>query len=256
MSFQEKYLKYKNKYLTLKNNLESNQSGGTIPVGTIVSFKELENQGYGPAIEITRYGKVLGPSNILSIGIIKTSPTGAIFDEYLDSIIETKNIEESKLIVLDVADRRLTEGQRLDKVRLEELSKLTPTELKERERIRMEALYKITEYFTDYSKKIISKGNDWDINLSLSYNVHLIDDVFELIVKYKTIDFLIITIKKNEMYLNYNKQSIDTIIKQIESLQPIKDILSLMFDKMLNALKLDRKNIYSRLIKRIFTFYN
>jgi hypothetical protein len=42
MSFQEKYLKYKNKYLSLKNKSNFNQSGGTIPVGTIVGFEHFQ----------------------------------------------------------------------------------------------------------------------------------------------------------------------------------------------------------------------
>jgi len=72
--FREKYLKYKNKYLTLNNKLESNQYGGTIPVGTIVSFETFEvadvGNGKKAMIKVKKYGKVLSPVNKLNIGII------------------------------------------------------------------------------------------------------------------------------------------------------------------------------------------
>jgi hypothetical protein len=116
MSFQEKYLKYKNKYLTLKNKLESNQYGGTIPVGTIVSFETFEvadvGNGKKDMIKVKKYGKVLSPVNKLNIGIINN--IGG------DEIISQEYMLESNLTVvsLDEVDKmRADEKKRIEEIK-------------------------------------------------------------------------------------------------------------------------------------------
>jgi hypothetical protein len=114
MSFQEKYLKYKNKYLSLKNNLNFNQYGGTIPVGTIVSFDYFEQDGASYS-KVKKYGKVLGPVNKLNIGFINNIVQDEIKIEREEEILESKltvvSIEEVD-IMRAKAKKRIEEIER------------------------------------------------------------------------------------------------------------------------------------------------
>ena len=110
--FREKYLKYKNKYLTLKNKLESNQYGGTIPVGTIVSFETFEladiGNGKKATIKVKKYGKVLSPVNKLNIGIINNIGR--------DEIVSQEYMLESNLTVVSLDE--------VDKMRADEIKRI------------------------------------------------------------------------------------------------------------------------------------
>ena len=112
--FREKYLKYKNKYLTLKNNLESNQSGGTIPVGTIVSFQYYVQYGYpGTIHKKIKYGSVIKDEDgKYTIGIIKNLKDTTYIDYVVKKEGDLKVISTEEINAMEQEKRRFESEQR------------------------------------------------------------------------------------------------------------------------------------------------
>ena len=114
MSFQEKYLKYKNKYLSLKNNSKFNQSGGTIPVGTIVSFQYYVQYGYpGTTHKKIKYGSVIKDEDgKYTIGIIKNLKDTTYIDYVVKKEGDLKVLSTEEINDMEQEKRRFESEQR------------------------------------------------------------------------------------------------------------------------------------------------
>jgi len=114
MSFQEKYLKYKNKYLSLKNNSSFNQSGGTIPVGTIVSYRYYVQYGYpGTTHKKIQYGSVIKDEDgKYTIGLMKNLKDTTYFDYVVKKEGDLKVLSIEEINDMEQEKRRFESEQR------------------------------------------------------------------------------------------------------------------------------------------------
>jgi hypothetical protein len=113
----------------------------------------------------------------------------------------------------------------------------------------------LTEKFENPKKKVITfLSKDWQIELFIgdiksSYPEYLQLRVYN---QGKSLNF---SIMKDEINVNGELESRnDVIIKKLQFLQPIKDTLIIMFNKLFDAIEPDRKDYYSKKIKEVFPF--
>lgn len=113
----------------------------------------------------------------------------------------------------------------------------------------------LTEKFENPKKKEITfLSKDWQIELFIGDIKSYYPEYLQLRVsnKGKSLNF---SIMKDEINVNGELESKkDIIIQKLEFLQPIKDTLIIMFNKLFDAIKQDRKDYYSKKIKEVFPF--
>jgi len=113
----------------------------------------------------------------------------------------------------------------------------------------------LTEKFDNPKRKEITfVSKDWQIDLSIGDIKSSYPEYLQLRV-YNKENYLSFSIINDEMKLNGEVESRnDIIIQKLEFLQPIKDTLLIMFNKLFNVIEPDRKDYYSKKIKEVFQF--
>ena len=112
----------------------------------------------------------------------------------------------------------------------------------------------ITEKFKDPITKTISfASKDWQIDLLIG-DIEASNPEYLQLRTWNQEDLFNFVIINDEIRVNGFTESNDIIIQKLEFLEPIKDILSVMFNKIFNTIKIDRKIYYSNKIKEVFKY--
>jgi hypothetical protein len=111
----------------------------------------------------------------------------------------------------------------------------------------------ITEKFENPKKKEITFiSKDWKIELFIGDIKSFYPEYLQLNVHNQG-KSLYFSIKNDKMNINNELETRnEVIIQKLEFLQAIKDTLSIMFNKLFDAIEPDRKDYYSKKIKEVF----